>query len=184
MKEQFYAGPYPLTLEEQAKAFATKAHDGQVRKYSGAPYIIHPEEVASIVRNVPHTEAQLCAAWLHDTVEDCGINIVTIIQLFGDEVAEIVLDLTNVAKLEDGNRAKRKNIELAHTFHASPKAKTVKLADLISNSRSIVQFDPNFAKVYMREKELLLEVLKDGDPTLWLQASNIVEAYFAQEAKQ
>lgn len=172
-------------LEEKAKYFAIGAHTGQVRKYTNEPYIVHPAEVAEIVRSVNSTEAQLCAAWLHDTVEDCGINITTIIELFGDEVAEMVLDLTDVSKPEDGNRAKRKAIDLQHTLFASPAAKTVKLADLISNSRSITQCDPNFAKVYMREKVLLLEVLKDGDPTLWLQASNIVEDYFAQqEAKQ
>jgi len=59
-------------LELKAKAFATKCHEDikQVRKYTGEPYINHPAAVVEIVRSVPHTEAMLCAAWLHDTVED------------------------------------------------------------------------------------------------------------------
>ncbi|MBO6535097.1 MAG: hypothetical protein JJ966_02665 [Balneolaceae bacterium] len=46
-------------------------------------------------------------------------------------------------------------------------------ADLISNTYSIVEHDPGFAKVYLREKELLLEVLKEGDHTLWKKAKNV-----------
>ena len=53
---------------------------------------------------------------------------------------------------------------------ATPEAKTIKLADLIDNTKSIVEHDPRFAKVYLEEKRLLLEVLKDGDETLWQQA--------------
>lgn len=53
--------------------------------------------------------------------------------------------------------------------------KTIKLADLISNSKSICEHDKDFAKVYIKEKELLLEVLTEGDPTLYAQAKDIVE---------
>lgn len=50
----------------------------------------------------------------------------------------------------------------------------MKLADLIDNSRSILARDPDFAKVYIHEKRLLLdEALRDGDPTLWAQADQI-----------
>ena len=56
-------------------------------------------------------------------------------------------------------------------------AKTIKLADLIDNSKSILEYDPKFAKVYMAEKKLLLEVLEDGDKSLWLLAHKIVHDY-------
>ena len=61
-----------MTLEAAARVFATTHHAaiGQVRKYTGEPYINHPASVVELVRSVPHTEVMLAAAWLHDTVED------------------------------------------------------------------------------------------------------------------
>nr|DAH57188.1 MAG TPA: HD domain-containing protein [Caudoviricetes sp.] len=56
-----------------------------------------------------------------------------------------------------------------------PNSKTIKLADLISNSRSIVKHDKDFARVYIKEKELLLDVLTEGDTTLYAMAKQIVE---------
>lgn len=157
------------TLEQKAKAFATKCHEDikQVRKYTGEPYINHPAAVVEIVRSVPHTEAMLCAAWLHDTVEDTNTTINDIKREFGEEVAKLVEMLTDVSKPSDGNRKKRKAIDREHTAKASPQAKTIKLADLIDNTKTIVAFDPEFAKVYLAEKRLLLDVLGDGDKTLF-----------------
>jgi (p)ppGpp synthase/HD superfamily hydrolase len=157
------------SLEEKAKAFATKCHEDvkQVRKYTGEPYINHPAAVVEIVRSVPHTEAMLCAAWLHDTVEDTNATIGDIEREFGAEIAELVESLTDVSKTTDGNRKIRKAIDREHIAKASPQAKTIKLADLIDNTKTIVAFDPEFAKVYLAEKRLLLEVLGDGDKTLF-----------------
>jgi len=67
---------------------------------------------------------------------------------------------------------------LKHTQAASPRAKTVKLADLIDNSYSISEHDPGFAKIYMAEKKRLLVVLREGNPTLYAMAMEIVEAYY------
>lgn len=160
-------------LEARAKEFATLAHEriNQRRKYTNEPYINHPAAVAEIVRSIPHTPEMLAAAWLHDTVEDCGVSLDEIHRVFGSEVAALVECLTDVSKRSDGNRAARRAIDRAHTANASPAAKTIKLADLIDNSRNIVALDPDFAKVYLHEKRLLLEDLKEGDPTLWAQAS-------------
>lgn len=158
-------------LEIRAKDFATRAHEGQARKYTGEPYINHPAAVAALVRSVPHTPEMLAAAWLHDTVEDCGVTLAEVRSLFGAGVADLVECLTDVSKPEDGNRAARRAIDRAHTAQASPQAKTIKLADLIDNTRSIVQFDPAFAKTYLAEKRLLLTVLREGDPTLWDRAT-------------
>lgn len=58
--------------------------------------------------------------------------------------------------------------------NASPAAKTIKLADLIDNTSTIMKHDPHFAVTYMKEKAKLLEVLKEGDPTLWKMANDIV----------
>lgn len=166
-------------LEHRAAIFATEAHSRakQVRKYTGLPYITHPMAVVSILRAVPHTTEMLAAAWLHDTVEDTGTELSEIESVFGKEVAELVGWLTDVSKPSDGNRAARKALDLVHTAKAPPQAKTIKLADLIDNSLSITDFDADFAKVYMREKEKLLPFLKSGDPQLWGRANHIVETY-------
>ena len=86
----------------------------------------------------------------------------------------LVRDLTDVSKPEDGNRAVRKEIDRQHTAQASPQAKTIKLADLISNTVSIVEHDPKFARIYLKEKALLLEVLTEGDPTLYAMATKLL----------
>ncbi len=157
-----------MNLVEKARIFATAAHHaaGNVRKYTGEPYINHPAAVVGLVASVPHTPEMLAAAWLHDTVEDTGVSLVLIEQEFGFEVADMVEMLTDVSHANDGLRAHRKRIDREHTAKASPAAKTIKLADLIDNTRSIVERDPKFAEVYLKEKRLLLDVLTEGDATL------------------
>jgi len=165
-----------MNMVERARVFATAAHAAvkQVRKYTFEPYIVHPTEVANIVASVPHTDVMLAAAWLHDTVEDTGVTILDIQIEFGNEVAALVSWLTDVSKPEDGNRAVRKAIDREHTAMAPGAAQTVKLADLIANSRSIMAHDPAFARVYLEEKRMLLEVLTRGDAVLMVQARRIV----------
>lgn len=161
-----------MTMVERARVFATAAHAavGQVRKYTFEPYIVHPTEVASIVVTVPHTDEMLAAAYLHDVVEDTGVTIADIRAEFGEEVADLVGWLTDVSRPEDGNRAVRKAIDREHTAGAPAGAQTVKLADLIANTRSIVKHDAAFAKTYLAEKRLLLEVLTRGDAVLMAEA--------------
>ncbi|HEJ7129861.1 MULTISPECIES: HD domain-containing protein [Serratia] len=165
------------TLVERARRYATKAHAAidQRRKYTDDPYIVHPQAVMELVRSVPHTEEMLAAAWLHDTVEDTPTTLGDIESHFGPKVAELVRMLTNVSRAEDGNRFERKNLDRRHSAGASPQAKTIKLADLIDNTRSLLDYDSHFAQTYLIEKQRLLEVLTEGDPTLWRQASHIVE---------
>jgi (p)ppGpp synthase/HD superfamily hydrolase len=157
-----------MDVVERARVFATAAHGAvaQLRKYTNEPYIVHPAEVASIVRSVPHTDAMLAAAWLHDVVEDTGVTLETVRTEFGDEVAELVGWLTDVSRPDHGNRAARKAVDRAHSAAAPAAAQTVKLADLISNTRSILEHDQKFAKTYLEEKRLLLEVMTKGDSTL------------------
>lgn len=162
--------------ELAAYEFAKIAHAavGQVRKYTGEPYIIHPCEVAYLVRSVPHNSGMVAAAYLHDVLEDTKITFDFVAEEFGPDVAALVFWLTDQSKPSDGNRAARKKIDREHIAIAPPEAKTVKLADLISNTSSIVEHDIGFAKTYLAEKKLLLEVLTDGDPTLYLKAQSLL----------
>ena len=165
-----------MDIVEKARVFATAAHAacGQLRKYTYEPYIVHPADVVSIVKTVPHTNEMLCAAWLHDVVEDTGVTIETIREEFGSEIADLVGWLTDVSRPDRGNRAARKAVDRAHTAMAPAQAQTVKLADLISNTKSIVEHDEKFAKTYLEEKRMLLEVMTKGDRTLWERANGIV----------
>lgn len=165
---------------ERAEFFAAGAHMavGQKRKYSGEDYIVHPLEVANIVSSVPHTDEMIAAAFLHDVVEDTEVTIEQIDSMFGPKVAKMVEDLTDPPK-SVGNRATRKKMTRERLAKAGPEVKTIKLADLISNTRDIVQNDPEFAVVYMREKrQLLQESLQGGNSALYLLATKIVEDYF------
>ena len=165
-----------MTIVERARVFATAAHAavGQVRKYTFEPYIVHPAEVAKIVRDAGGSETMIAAAWLHDTVEDTGVTIETIRAEFGVEVAELVGWLTDVSRPEHGNRAHRKALDRAHSAAAPAEAQTVKLADLIANTRSIMAHDEAFAKTYLEEKRLLLAVMTKGDPTLMTEARKFI----------
>lgn len=170
-----------MRLEKRALEFATKAHDGQVRKYTGEPYIEHPIAVADIVRESGGSEEMIAAALLHDTVEDCGISIDEIKAVFGLDVAEMVWDLTGPSHIDPAlikkNRKTRKLADLAHMAKASPASQTIKLADLCHNSASIFKHDPDFAIVYAKEKRALLEVLGEGHPELFHRATEMLEEF-------
>ena len=166
-------------LVERASDYATRAHQriDQRRKYSHQPYQVHLEAVAELVARVSDDEEIIAAAWLHDTVEDTPATLEDIEGQFGQAVAELVEELTDTSKPSDGNRAKRKAIDRSYLALASPRAKTVKLADLIDNCRDITENDERFAKVYLVEMGALLEVLGDGDETLYQQASKLYTEY-------
>ncbi len=166
-------------LIDFAFRFAKEAHGDQKRKYTGEPYIVHPVEVAHIVASVTEDCAMIAAALLHDVIEDTSVSKEDIAAAgFGHRIANLVEEVSDISKPEDGNRKVRKEIDRQHLAQACPEAQTVKLADLISNSASITQHDPNFAKVYMAEKLALLEVLGAGNQELWHRATDIVEDYY------
>lgn len=164
-------------LIQKAKALATIAHRGQVRKYTNEPYIVHPAAVAKHLELVGCDEATIAAAWLHDVIEDCEVTAKQIALLVSDEVAQLVLEVSDVSRKEDGNRAARKAIDLRHLSHTSHRGANIKLADLCDNTESILKHDQHFAVVYLKEKTKALEVLKHGRPDLWQRAAqNIVES--------
>lgn len=162
-------------MEKHALRFATRAHGDQKRNYDGQPYIVHPIAVAEIVRSLPHTPEMIAAALLHDVCEDTLVGLSEIKEAFGGNVAQLVAWLTDISTPYHGNRAMRKELDRHHTALAPAAAKTIKLADLIDNSISIKAHDPGFWKVYREEKSQLLVVLKDGDPTLWSRAAELVD---------
>lgn len=161
----------------EAMKFARNVHRAQRRKFTGNPYTDHLAEVAGIVatvacHNPPHDviggvegriERMIAVAWLHDCVEDQAITEDELTERFGILVAKGVLLLSD---LEQGNRAERKAAARSRLAAAPGWVQTIKCADLISNTSSIVMHDPKFAVVYLEEKRLLLDVLTHADPRL------------------
>src|SRR5690606_8203779 len=165
-------------MEEEALNFAKQAHMDQQRKYNKEPYIEHPKRVAEIVRTVSHSQEMICAAYLHDVVEDTWVTIEEIDKRFGKKVAQLVNELTDEyikANYQQMNRRRRKEKEVERQAKMSAEAKTVKLADVIDNTRDIVKNDPGFAKKYVREMEALTNALQGGDNILYEQAHKEIQ---------
>lgn len=159
-------------LVQRARQYATEAHQriDHHRKYSHQPYQVHLKAVAELVSRVRADPEMIAAAWLHDVVEDTPATFNDLEREFGQAVAGLVAELTDVSKPSDGNRAARKAMDRDHAARASARAMTIKLADLIDNCRDICKHDPRFAHVYVREKSLLLQVLTGGDAKLYALA--------------
>lgn len=165
---------------EDAQMYARGCHDAHQhkRKYSGAPYWVHPEEVAALIlRNAEfYTHEMIAAAYMHDLVEDASITWDQLNTQFGCTVADLVDEVSD--KFSDhsyGNRATRKALELQRIATISPEAQTIKLADLISNTKDITKHDKEFAKVYLMEKKALMQVLTKGDKNLYRMATEQLE---------
>lgn len=119
-------------------AFAADKHRNQRRKDAEAsPYINHPIALANEggVQDV----TVLCAAVLHDTIEDTETTADELRALFGDQVASVVLEVTDDKSLE---KSMRKQKQIEHAPHISPQAQLVKLADKMCNLRDILASPP------------------------------------------
>jgi (p)ppGpp synthase/HD superfamily hydrolase len=119
----------------------------------------------------------IAAAWLHDVVEDTPATLGEVRNEFGEDVARLVDEVTNVAKPEDGNRAARKAMNRLHSAAASPDGQTVKLGDVISNLSTIGQADRAFAALFVGEKKALLAVLTKGNAALRDRAMQLVRDF-------
>ena len=164
-------------LIQDALMLAIKAHDGQRRKYTGEPYSAHPIGVSKIIETIPdHTPEMVAAALLHDVVEDTPVTLSEIKEAFGTTVAEYVHFCSNVSEQSDGNRAFRKKMDADHFALGPAESQTIKIADLIHNSLSIIPHDQKFFhKAYKHEKQYLLDILTLADPILKGQAQSILD---------
>ncbi len=156
-------------MEEEALKFAAKAHGDQKRKYTDELYIEHPKRVAEIVRSVSLSPEMICAAYLHDVVEDTPVSLEEIKNKFGGAVARLVEELTDEyvkEKYQHLNRRRRKDKEVERQAKMSPEAKTIKLADVIDNTMDIVRNNKGFARKYVPEMDALTEALQGGNEKL------------------
>src|SRR5437762_11462561 len=131
-----------LALLLKALAFAAHKHRDQRRKDAeSSPYINHPIALADVLINeggVTDVEV-LCAALLHDTVEDTATTHEELVDAFGPRIARIVAEVTDDKRLP---KAERKRLQIEHAASLSPEAKLVKLADKICNLRDVADRPP------------------------------------------
>ena len=126
-----------LALLERAYLVAEKAHGTQTRK-SGDPYITHPLAVATILADIGMTEPTLCAALLHDTVEDTSYTLEELRNDFGDEVALLVDGVTKLDKVKYGDSAQAETIrKMIVAMSRDIRVLVIKLADRLHNMRTL-----------------------------------------------
>jgi guanosine-3',5'-bis(diphosphate) 3'-pyrophosphohydrolase len=126
----------------RAVAFAADKHRNQRRKDAEAsPYINHPIALADLLANEGDItdSAVLCAALLHDTIEDTETTTAELEAVFGPEITGIVLEVTDDKSLP---KDERKRLQIEHASNASLKARLVKLADKICNLRDLQTSPP------------------------------------------
>ena len=128
----------------KALSFAAERHRSQTRKDAEAsPYINHPIQLCELLTSEAGVDdpVVLMAALLHDTVEDTETSYQDLVDVFGREVADVVMEVTDDTTLPKEER-KRRQVELAPQL--SPRAKLVKLADKICNVRDIAEHPPHW----------------------------------------
>ena len=159
------------TLILRAASFAAHKHRNQRRKDADAsPYINHPLELARVLAEEAGVTdaATLCAALLHDTIEDTDTTGDEIEREFGTEVRHLVEQVTDDKSLP---KTQRKLAQIEHAAHVDPKAKLVKLADKICNLRDVALAPPvgwpiERRREYFDWAKSVIDRLRGVDPRL------------------
>ena len=155
----------------KAAHFAADRHREQRRKGATAePYVNHLLEVAELVANAlsgPDPNLVM-AALLHDTVEDVGVTKEELIQTFSEDVANLVMEVTDDKSLP---KKERKRLQVANAPHKSVRAQVIKLADKISNLRAILASPPTDWSVdrqreYFEWAKQVVDALSAPSPSL------------------
>jgi GTP diphosphokinase / guanosine-3',5'-bis(diphosphate) 3'-diphosphatase len=134
-----YMGSADIEMVRKAYRFADEAHLGQMRK-NGEPYITHPIAVAALCTEWKLDAQALCAALMHDCMEDCGVTKIELIEKFGAPVAELVDGLTKLDKLEFNTREENQAESFRKMLLAMARDVRViliKLADRTHNMRTM-----------------------------------------------
>lgn len=126
-----------MTELDKAIQFAHDCHRGQYRKGSGIPYITHPIEVMKKLSEWGYRgDSILCAAILHDTIEDCGVTKNELIFKFGRHVSDLVCECTR--DVEDSKNLQDKWDFMLSFYDKSHDSVMIKLADRLCNARDYI----------------------------------------------
>ncbi len=133
-----------LDLIHRAYVFAAEKHEGQLRK-SGDPYISHPVAVAGIIAEMKLDVASVCAALLHDVVEDCDVSDGEMKDRFGDEITFLVDGVTKLGKINFTSKEDQQAESFRKMLIAMARdirVLVVKLADRLDNMRTLEHMKP------------------------------------------
>ena len=147
---------------QSAELFAKDKHSGMTRDDGKTPYWKHCEGVVNRLKNLGITDEDvLCAAWLHDTIEETDATFDDIEQRFGSQVAVMVLSLSKDPKLSKKEK-ERQYIE--QLKNASWHAQLIKLCDIASNLKDMKDssWSKSKKKKYVKKKLFNLNVIKQG----------------------
>jgi (p)ppGpp synthase/HD superfamily hydrolase len=157
----------PITEKEKmAWNFAKQAHKGQIRKFINKPYFgAHVVKVNAIVKQYTTDEDLLCAALLHDTLEDCyedpDVGLVELKEIFGNRVGNLVWELTSDGdEIDDDYEGSKTNYLIDKMIHMSDDALIIKLADRLQNISDAFTATERFRTKYFLETSNIIEVLK------------------------
>lgn len=145
------------SLIGKAYDFGREKHEGQVRK-SGDPYFSHPIQVAILLAEMKMDTASICAALLHDTVEDTDATMEDIENLFGNEIAKLTDGITKLAriKFQSAQEKQAENFrKLVLAMSDDIRVLLVKLADRLHNMRTI-----NYIPKEDKRKRIALETIE------------------------
>ena len=134
-----YGGEWATKIE-QAIQFAMEKHSGQLRKGKQKPYILHPLEAGAIVARYTTDEDVICAAFLHDTMEDTGVTLEELTEKFGEKVAGLVASVSENMKegySPNDTWKERKVRTIQGLREGSREVKLIGLGDKLSNLREI-----------------------------------------------
>ena len=125
-----------MSMIHDSIIFAAEAHNGQFRKGTKLPYIIHPMEVAQILSSVQASQEVVAAGILHDTLEDTKVSYHDLTCRFGNVVASLVLECSNLC---DGSwRARKQHTVTTLARTQDENVALILCADKLSNLRSII----------------------------------------------
>lgn len=149
----------PIDLIRFASKFASAAHMDAGHTYDGRPYDVHLAEVCEVLmRFGEYSKVMHASAYLHDVVEDVGVKLSTIEDLFGEDVAKLVGAVTD----EPGPNRKARKALTYPKIRATPGAVQLKLADRIANiENGIARKDKRFFLMYKREHQEFEMKLRD-----------------------
>lgn len=125
-----------MNVLEKALQIASMAHEGQYRKHTKVPYIVHPVAVGMLLQKAGYGEDLIAAGLLHDTVEDTNMTLWDIERDFGPKIAEIVAGCSEPDKSLPWQVRKEHTIEFLRT--ASVEIRVVACADKLHNITSII----------------------------------------------
>lgn len=170
-----------MKLDKRTKKlfdFVKSQHGDQVRKYTGEPYWQHLWKVAETVSIVTKENSVIIVALCHDLFEDTNCTA----QILADKMRDLAYSSTTIdfvvigvnhltdhftpENCPNSNRKERKQNEAKRLWAIPDWAQTIKYADLLDNTSSILKHDENFAKVYLEEKRYILLNMRSGNQEL------------------